>query len=198
MGDRTPRATGLCRFFSARNVPSKEEIRPYQRLPIRYSTSLAHRPISNRLGIPGSKSCGTGRQRASTESFSRLLFRFTRRSLLRLLDNLRTWLWWLLGAYHAGLPGECAQRRADCLCSSLHNLPDARFRLLYSFLSRCHGYLSLLLLIPCISRRGVTSRVPRSRAKFQSDSLLFQNAGVLALLPSGRPGARSRVLGEWH
>src|SRR5580704_10755897 len=115
---------GFCRFFPAMNVPSEEEIRPGRRLPIRYAPSLA--------------------RRLSVTPFSRLLFRFTRRSLLRLLDNLRTWLWWLLGAYHAGLPGECAQRRPYCLCSSLQDLPDTRFRLLNSFLPHCHGYLSLL------------------------------------------------------
>src|SRR5580658_8849041 len=106
------------------NVPSEEEIRPGRRLPIRYAPSLA--------------------RRLSVTPFSRLLFRFTRRSLLRLLDNLRTWLWWLLGAYHAGLPSESAQGRPYCLCSSLQDLPDTGFRLLNSFLPHCHGYLSLL------------------------------------------------------
>jgi hypothetical protein len=51
--------------------------------------------------------------------FSRLLFRFTRRSLLRLLYKLSAWLRGLLGVYHAGLPSECAQRRPYCLRGSL-------------------------------------------------------------------------------
>jgi len=51
-------------------------------------------------------------------------------------------------------------------------------------------------LIPGVSSRSVTFRVRKSRAKPENDSLLYQNAGVSALLPSWRPDARSLVLGE--